>query len=122
MNSDFRVDVRFFGKRKTRRLYRKLGDTGIRCLFQLWAYVAAHHPKGVLPGWDSADIEDAAGWSGQKGAFTRTLLYQKWMHKRPSGHQGYIIHEWEEHQPWAFFAKERAEKARKAANAKHEKS
>jgi len=118
MNTDIRLSVFFFQHRKTKKLKRKLGADGVLALISLWTYAAVNHPEGILP-LDEEDIAIAADWDGDPQEFVNTLIEIGFLEKLEDG--TYKIHDWEEHQPWAVGARERKEKARKAAKAKWEK-
>ena len=118
MNTDIRLSVFFFQHRKTKKLKRKLGAEGVLALISLWTYAAVNHPEGILP-LDEEDIAIAADWDGDPEEFVSALIEIGFLEKLEDG--TYKIHDWEEHQPWVVGARERKEKARKAAKSKWEK-
>ena len=118
MNKDFRVSITIATHHKTKKLMRRLGDRSFYNLIRLWAYTAANKPDGKLLGMTEEDIEIACDWNGQCSKFVLALLELKFITKQDGV---YFIHDWEEHNGYAFHAKERSEKARKAANTKWEK-
>lgn len=119
MNQDIRLDMGFFGNLKTRKFKRELGDQGIACLIQLWCYVGERHPKGVLDGVSLEDLEEIAGWTGERGAFASDAVRMRWVDQGESGVLS--IHDWKEHQPYIFHSDKRSEAARVASAARWEK-
>lgn len=112
MNTDFRIKVAFFQHHKTRKLIYKLGHEGAFCLMSLWAYTAQNKPKGILIDLDKLDITLSAGWENDVDKFVDTLVELKFL----DVHNGvYSIHNWQNHNAYAYFAEERSEKARNAA-------
>ncbi len=126
MNSDIRIALSFKGHRKRKKLARRLeiseAATGGH-LLDLWLTVAMECPDGILKGWDKQDIADAASWSGDTETLVSALRDRKasWL-RWDRNNRCYILHDWEENQPWASKAKERSESARHAANAKHKQT
>lgn len=118
MISDIRIAITFKGHRKRKRLLRALGPGATDYLLDLWITIATDRPEGVLTGWDELDIADAAGWTGAPEELVAALINCGFIESE-NGH--YLAHDWEEHQGWACGAKERSERARKAARAKWEK-
>ncbi len=119
MSNDIRLDVGFLDNIKTRKLIRELGDHAVVCTIRLWSYVASRHPKGKMNGITKEDIEDIAGWIGERGAYAEYALRMRWVDATDEGHLE--IHDWKEHQPWVFHAEKRSEAARTAAKAKWER-
>lgn len=113
---DVRVNVSIVGHPKTKKLKRKLGDSGpwgLICLF-LWA--AANRSDGKLTGMTAEDVELAVDWAGDDGAFVATLVAVGFL----DGEDGsYAIHDWAEHNPWSAGAGARSEKAKWLALCKH---
>jgi uncharacterized phage protein (TIGR02220 family) len=64
------------------------------------------------------DIEIAAQWSGEPGMLVAVLVALRLVDKNECS---FSLHDWEEHNGWAAHAKDRSEKARKAAAAKWNK-
>jgi hypothetical protein len=120
MNKDFRISIAMPTHIKTIKLMRKLGDRSFFNLVKLWAYTALIKPDGILAGMDSDDIEIAADWNGENGIFTETLAVLKFIDKDISG--CFSIHDWDDHNEYAAGAEQRSEKARKAANTRHDKT
>ena len=118
MNKDFRVLVTLPTHPKTKKLMRQLGDRSFYNLIRLWAWVAQNKPEGVLANMDKEDIEIAADWEGDEGLFLDTLIDLRLV----DCDDGVCnIHDWEDNNGFAFGARERSEKARKAARAKWDK-
>ena len=118
MKVDIRVDADFTGDPKTQRLIRELGDKVITSLLALWGYAAKHRTKGVLHGLSPSEIAMVARWEGDAEHFVEVLVRMKWLEKQ---RKTYVIHEWEIHQPYAFFAEERSQAARNAAETRWNK-
>lgn len=115
MNSDIRLSVTFWQHPKTIKLMRKAGIETIRSLQILWCFAAQEHPCGVLEGMDLDDVEIAADWQGEAGAFVAALLSGGWLEERDGT---YAIHGWQERQTYVARAPERREQGRKAAEAR----
>jgi hypothetical protein len=115
MNTDFRVKVDFFGHHKTKKLRRRLGDAGVLCLLQLWAYVAKTKPDGDISTMDVEDIEISACWDGEDGTFVRAAIEAGFIDEDESG---YSLHDWTDHNPWAADAVSRSDSSRFSRMAK----
>lgn len=120
MNKDFRVSVTLPTHPKTLKLMRKLGDRAFYNLIRLWAFVSANKPNGVLSGYDEDDIEIASDWTGEPGLFVKNLLDPKIRFLEKTD-DGFLIHDWQDHNEYAFHADERSDKAKKAARARWNK-
>ena len=108
MNSDIRLSVGFWQHPKTKKTARRLGLEGIRSLQILWAWAAVNRPDGNLSSMDWEDIELAADWQGEEQKFFDTCLGM-WIDESPDG---YTLHDWQEHNPWASEADTRSDAAR----------
>ena len=126
MNADIRLSVGFPNHPKTIKLERRLGFQGIRSLLALWTWAAQNRPDGNLGGangrstvvqrpLDEEDIEIAAQWPGEPGLFVATLVALGWLDRTESG---YLLHEWQQHNPWVAAAADRGDKARFSRMAK----
>lgn len=115
MNSDIRLSVTFWQHPKTIKLMRRAGLETIRSLQILWCFAAQEHPSGALEGMDLDDVEIAADWQGEAGAFVAALLSGGWLEEQDGT---YAIHGWRERQTYAARAPERREQGRKAAEAR----
>lgn len=110
--ADARVKVTLPDHPKTKKLIRKCGQAGAWNLIRLFLFAAANHPDGDLSGMDDDDIEIAADWQGDAGAFVAALVEVRFL----TGEQGArSVHDWAEHNPWASGAGARSEKSRWAA-------
>jgi len=112
--ADFRVDVGFFRHVKTKKLKRMLGIEGVMLLQMLWAYAAENKHDGEHI-YSIEDIELAVDWDGENGAFGISLEEIGFIDRVENG---YVLHEWEDHNGFAATANTRSEKARVAANAR----
>jgi len=88
-----------------------------------------HHSDGVLTGYDAEDIAEAAGWASDPQVFTGALT-------DCGGHSGtrrlagfldvldgvFVLHQWEEHQPWVAGSEARRRKARELAETRWRKA
>jgi hypothetical protein len=119
MNLDIRIAVTWPDHPKTVKLARRLGPEAVICLVRLWCHAAQNKPDGILNGMSVEDIEIAAKWTGEYESFVKTLVDLKWLTEDAGC---YTIHDWEEHNPYAFHAPKRKAKARLAANVRHAKS
>ncbi len=126
MNADIRISVGFPNHPKTVKLERRLGFQGIRSLLALWTWAAQNRPDGDLGGangrtttvrrpLDEEDIEIAAQWPGEPGLFVATLVALGWLDRTE---RGYLLHEWQQHNPWVAAATDRSDKARFSRMAK----
>lgn len=109
MNADFRVAVDFFSHHKARKLKKRLSSDGLISLLQLWAYAAKLRTDGELSGMDAEDIEIAACWDGEDGAFVAALVEVGFLDLRGDA---YTLHDWVENNSWAADAADRQDKAR----------
>ncbi|MEI2806910.1 MAG: hypothetical protein V9G18_13505 [Albidovulum sp.] len=120
MNADIRISVGFPDHPKTVKLDRRLGFQGVRSLLALWTWAAQNRPDGDLGGangrstavrrpLDEEDIEIAARWPGEPGLFVATLVALGWLDRTE---RGYLLHEWQQHNPWVAAATDRSDKAR----------
>lgn len=111
---DIRVKVGWFDSRKCKRLQAQLKDKGVICLMRLWCRVATERSRGVLYDMDNTDIAAEAGWP-EKDAdrFVNTLINLKLIDRTDDG---LVMHEWPEHQGWAYETEDRSRKASNNAN------
>jgi len=116
---DIRICVGFFRHHKTERLRRALGWEGVVALITLWCWARTNRHKGGLDGMSDEDIEIAADWTGAIGALVGALSKIRWM-DGPEGNRS--LHDWEEHQSYAFNADKRKAIARIGATALHKKT
>ncbi len=109
MNQDIRLKVNFWEHPKTVKLERRLGLAGVKALLVLWMWTAKNKPNGNFLGLDVEDIEIAAGWTGETGALVSCLVGLRFLDQ---DEDQYFLHNWEKHNPWAFEAETRSNKAR----------
>ena len=114
MNQDYRVIIGFFDHPKTVKLQRRLGERGVIALMRIWEYAAKHRCKGIFFGLDEEDLLIAAHWNEKNGDLIDSLADVGFLDREDEG--VLIIHDWQEHNGWAFYADERSDKARRAAN------
>jgi len=115
VNTDIRISVEFWDHPKTIKLERRGGLEAVRSLQILWAWAAQNKPCGNLEGLDEEDIEISGKWRGKAGVFCKALVDLRWL---DSAENGFILHDWREHNPWAADATNRADKARLSRLAK----
>jgi hypothetical protein len=89
-----------------------LGPEAVVSLLQTILFAAESRPDGNLAGLDDEEIELAADWSGESGAFVAALAEVGFL-DGPQG--GRAIHDWAEHNPWAATRSQRIDAARAAA-------
>ena len=109
-NIDFRVKPGFFTHFKTGRLESMLGYEGIVKLLNLWGWAAENRPSGELTGMNSDDIEFAIGWKKQRGSFVSALVKIGWLDTTDDG--TFLLHDWQEHNPWVVSAPLRSDMGR----------
>jgi hypothetical protein len=116
MNNDIRISCSFPEHYKTKKLMAIAGSAAPFSLISLWVYAARNKPDGFLDNMDSFDIEIASNWTGQPNQFFDALVKCKFL---TVADEGYYLHDWEIHQPYASSAEERSAKARFAILARH---
>lgn len=116
---DIRMDVAFLRNLKTRKLIAALGADGIVSLIRLWCYVRERHPQGVLDGVGLDDLEVIVEWPGTPGDFTAYTTSKRWVDVSPEGVLS--VHDWPDHQPWAFGTERRSNAAKIGAQTKWQK-
>lgn len=116
MNNDIRISCSFPEHYKTKKLMAIAGNAAPFSLICLWVYAARNKPDGFLDNMDSFDIEIASNWTGQPNQFFDALVKCKFL---TVADEGYYLHDWEIHQPYASSAEERSAKARFAILARH---
>lgn len=115
MNSDIRLSVGFFDHPKIIKLERQLGLEGLTALLRLWLWAAQNRPSGILSGMDGEDIEIAARWKGEVGAFNGVVTRLKLLDTVGDMFQ---IHDWQEHNTWQSEAENRSNASRLSRMAK----
>lgn len=119
MNKDIRIDLSFSNHRKRKKLFSILGAQGVLSLIDLWLKTAESRPKGILTGMDETDIALDAQWSADAGQFCKVLCEVGFLDRAEDG--TYSIHDWKEHQRYAYFSEERSKVARDSARRRWEK-
>lgn len=115
--SDARISVGLPTHPKTKKLIRRAGTDAAWRLVCLFLWAAQNKPDGVLSGMLAEDIELAVDWPGEDGAFVSALLSVGFLDG--SDDEGYAIHDWVDHNPWAAGTNERSNKAKFNALCKH---
>jgi hypothetical protein len=113
VNTDIRIAVTFKGHRKRKKLAKLIGDRATDYLIDLWLTVAQERPTGVLTQWDAEDVAMAAGWKKNPEIFVEALLKSRFLDQGADGI--FLVHGWEEHQPYVVHANVRSARAKKAA-------
>jgi hypothetical protein len=111
-NTDFRITTDALDHPKIVKLERICGKEGIICLLRLWAFTARYHPRGFLNDMTGDDIEIAAKWTGKLGLLIESLVELKLIDVTDNR---YSIHDWQEHNSYAYHAPERSRKAKDAS-------
>jgi hypothetical protein len=112
MNKDVRIQASLPSHPKTKKLVRALGPGGGWFLVRLFLWVAVNRPDGDLNGLSDDDLELAIDWPNEPGAFIAHLAGVGFV---DGGECTRRIHDWEEHNPWAAGAADRAHASRYAA-------
>ncbi|MDA3833727.1 MAG: hypothetical protein PF495_10040 [Spirochaetales bacterium] len=111
MNSDIRISTAIFTNKKIRKLLRRKNGDGLSSLLSLWINAAINSPDGVFLGYEMEDLMDSANTKDE--CFIPLLVDQK---KQEFDGKIYSNHNWKKHNGYAYYAPERSEKARIAAN------
>ena len=109
---DARIATGLSSHPKTKKLIRALGQGGAWNLICLITWAAANRSDGDLAGMTVEDIELAADWLGDEGAFVSELVRVRFLDQDG---ENYALHDWAEHNPWAAGAEARSEKSKWAA-------
>ncbi|MBD9534673.1 hypothetical protein IB227_02260 [Stenotrophomonas sp. STM01] len=109
---DARIATGLSSHPKTKKLIRALGQGGAWNLICLITWAAANRSDGDLSGMTVEDIELAADWLGEDGAFVRELVRVRFLDQDGDD---YALHDWADHNPWAAGAEARSEKSKWAA-------
>lgn len=113
---DARISIGLPTHPKTKKLIRRCGAAGAWRLVCLFLWAAANKPDGNLSGMTVEDIELAADWDGDDGRFVSVMVEVGFLDAVGDGYQ---IHDWNIHNPWAAGSEARSEKARWLATCKH---
>lgn len=120
MAIDARIAVGLPQHPKTKKLIKRLGQAAAWNLVCLILWAAANRSDGDLVGLSTEDIELAADWTGEDGAFVAALIEVRFLDAHIDQQRGgYLLHDWQEHNPWAAGADLRSSKARWNAIKKH---
>src|ERR1019366_7374908 len=115
MADDARISTALPWHPKTRKLRKRLGVEGCWALLCLFLWVADNRADGNLAGLSDEDIELAADWNGEAGAVVLALAEVGFLDGPVDSR---IVHDWQDHNPWAAGRGQRVEAARKAALAR----
>ena len=128
MSSDIRIKSNFPRHPKTKRLRSLAGGKGIDSLLSLWCWASEYRPKGNLSGLTIREIEDAAQWDGDPGDLVSALQECQFLDglngtKPPVDKpvDKVFLHDWKEHNTFAYFSRERSVVAKRAANTRWKK-
>lgn len=112
MSNDARIMTSLPSHPKTRKLIKRHGQAAGWNLLCLFLFARDNKPDGDFTGMASDDIELAANWQGDDGLFVQSLIEFGFLDKTDNG---YKIHDWADHNPWAAGAKKRSESAQRNA-------
>ena len=112
MSKDIRISTTFIHHPKTIKLKTRLGTEGLVSLITLWSFAGEYRPKGSLHKMNAEDIAIASQWSGDPLLFVKTLEELGWVDRKDDVLH---IHDWEEHNGYAFYGDERKRRAKNAA-------
>lgn len=93
-----RLDADLPGHPKVRRLARALGIEPVTAtghVVTLWCWALRYAAEGDLSAFTADDLEDGAGWGGERGAFARALEEVGFVDRDD---QGAELHGWRERQ------------------------
>jgi len=113
---DARIAVGLPTHPKTKKLIKRLGQAAAWNLVCLILWAAANRSDGRLTNMSVEDIESAADWMGDDGEFVAALVGVRFLDAEG---EGYVLHDWHEHNPWAAGADARSAKARWNAAKRH---
>jgi hypothetical protein len=119
MADDARMSTALPRHPKTVKLLRRLQERGGWSLVCLFLWVAENRPDGDLHGLTGEDIEIAAGWGGEAGAFIASVTEVGFLE---GSDESFVVHDWVEHNPWAANRGRRIEAARAAASIRWERA
>jgi hypothetical protein len=116
MAYDARISSALSGHPKTRKLKKRLGIPGCWSLVVMIAWAAEYRWDGNLSDLSDEDLEMAAEWEGEPGKFVKALSEVGYL----DGESGsYLIHDWEQHQPYIAARGKRSAQAKHAASIRH---
>ena len=108
MAVDARIAVSLPSHPKTKKLIKRLGQQAAWNLVCLILWAATNRSDGTLSGMSIEDIELAADWAGDDGAFVAALIDVRFLDDEDGA---FVLHDWHEHNPWAAGADARSAKA-----------
>ena len=114
MNHDFRVTVGFSTHPKRLLLQSRLGKAAVLALIDLWEHCATQHWNGVLMNYTPKMIARVTDWDGDPQEFIDTLCAVGFL---DPVEDGYLVHDWVEHNEYCSKVLERIESARVAGKA-----
>jgi hypothetical protein len=117
MNTDIRLQLSFRNHPKTKKLRFKLGADGLVAWIWILMFAAESRSDGDLVGLDAEDLALAADYPGDADELVDVLVQTRLLDELEDG---WRIHDWAENNPWAAGARERSERAKKAARARWE--
>lgn len=116
MATDARLAVSLPSHPKTKKLIKRLGQAAAWNLVCLILWTAGNRSDGSLAGMSVEDIELAADWAGEEGAFVKAMIDVRFLDEEDGQ---FSMHDWHEHNPWASGAELRSAKARWNAAKRH---
>ncbi len=117
MADDCRISTALPRHPKTVKLIRRLQERAAWFFVCLLLWVADNRPDGDLAGLTGEDLEIAANWNGEPGAFISALVAVRFLDGEPGA---YTVHDWAEHNPYVASRPQRIEASRQAGKARWE--
>jgi hypothetical protein len=106
------LDLDYFTHPKTMRLIGMLGKGTEVLPIRLWCWCAKYHAEsGKLASYSTLEIESILGWWGKEGLLVDAFLKLGFLEKVDDG---FLVHDFLEHQGHVAALKERAKKGAKA--------
>lgn len=119
MNTDIRIKTSFPNHPKTLKLIDLMGETAPWKFIKLLLFAGQNKPDGLLANMSRQAICTAMGHKGNPTLMINALKKCGFLDKHESGFLQ--IHDWKDHNPYAFRAPERTAHAKKGAAARWEK-
>ncbi len=117
-NLDIRFDVNLHTCGKFTKFQDSIGPGAMYHLTALWCSVARQYPDGRIKDCTPSLIATLSLYRGKPSRIFNALCTHGWLDKTEDG---YVVHDWAEHQPWVVGAPARFAKARKAGQASAKK-
>ncbi len=114
MNHDFRITVGFPTHPKRLLLQSRLGKVAVLALIDLWEHCATQHWNGVLMKYTPKMIARVTDWDGDPQEFVDTLCEVGFL---DAVEDGYLVHDWLDHNEYCSKVHDRIESARIAGKA-----